>query len=508
MKPMNPWATALLSPTSRKHWWLGVLCSAFIVAACGATSDVVATVDPGGERSDPGPVIPTPEGGPVSQPLCVQTECPAGRGTCTGADNPYRCGTKLLSDRNNCGECGNVCPDLTNPMGYTLDIYQAPLWAQSECIDGKCTLICRSAVHLDCDNSLLNGCETDSLRDVDNCGACGHRCDVGQHCIDGQCGCPEGTTDCGDSCSTLTGDAFDGYCGACGDRSTIAGALCKSETKGWECPPGSTVCSATVIVAGKTVTTDTCVDTNSDDANCGKCGFACPQPPEDHVWKVPPNSHYGCVAGSCGASGLNPGPPADPNHPVPPPLANLKCDSLVEYDPGWLDCDGDLRSPASNGCEVNPTSLANLSDQNCGGCGIVAPPGHHCFIQLQEDLITTKQVFSCNSGKELCGFDLCQDLQTDTANCGACRYQCPGFDRLSGIDLHVLAGNATIDCVQGGCTYACLPGFGDCNGIRPDDCETNLLSSPDNCGSCGNACAPGQPCIDGVCLLGPCEVTR
>lgn len=50
---------------------------------------------------------------------CIATECPAPFATCTngGLDTSYTCGTNLLTDRNNCGECGNVCPNWgTSPI--------------------------------------------------------------------------------------------------------------------------------------------------------------------------------------------------------------------------------------------------------------------------------------------------------------------------------------------------------------------------------------------------------
>ena len=58
---------------------------------------------------------------------------------------------------------------------------------------------------------------------------------------------------------------------------------------------------------------------------------------------------------------------------------------------------------------------------------------------------------------------VCQDLQTDETNCGACGTSC--------------------GAVQGCCNGVC----------------TNLNTDEANCGACGNPCAAGQTCCSGIC---------
>src|SRR5262249_25678128 len=51
---------------------------------------------------------------------------------------------------------------------------------------------------------------------------------------------------------------------------------------------------------------------------------------------------------------------------------------------------------------------------------------------------------------------------------------------------------------------ACNPGFGDCDGNPANGCETNLKTSPGNCGSCGSACNVTNAvasCVAGVCRI-------
>lgn len=53
-------------------------------------------------------------------------------------------------------------------------------------------------------------------------------------------------------------------------------------------------------------------------------------------------------------------------------------------------------------------------------------------------------------------------------------------------------------CVGGQCRNPCLPGQ-----VRCGTTCRNLTSDPQACGSCGNACAAGQTCGNGLCLCPP-----
>lgn len=57
--------------------------------------------------------------------------------------------------------------------------------------------------------------------------------------------------------------------------------------------------------------------------------------------------------------------------------------------------------------------------------------------------------------------------------------------------------NADATCMNGACAEVCHPSFGDCDG-KPGECETSL-TTPQNCGACGNACAPGEVCTSAGC---------
>ena len=65
----------------------------------------------------------------------------------------------------------------------------------------------------------------DAHSDPHNCGHCGHKCGVGQHCSSGQCRsqCPAGQTGCAGACVELATNPQ--HCGACGTVCP-AGAAC------------------------------------------------------------------------------------------------------------------------------------------------------------------------------------------------------------------------------------------------------------------------------------------
>ncbi len=86
------------------------------------------------------------------------------------------------------------------------------------------------------------------------------------------------------------------------------------------------------------------------------------------------------------------------------------------------------------------------------------------------------------AGLSLCN-NLCTNLLTDVANCGACGHNCAGM-------------GATAFCVAGGCVCAADAGSSLCGTTCVD-----TLTDPNNCGTCGHVCqAMGGMCSAGLCL--------
>jgi hypothetical protein len=99
----------------------------------------------------------------------------------------------------------------------------------------------------------------------------------------------------------------------------------------------------------------------------------------------------------------------------------------------------------------------------------------------------------CPGDNVRCG-EVCTNLARDEANCGACGAVCaPGPNAIA------------TRCRNGACQVAeCAAGWGDCNGLTADGCETPLVDDG-NCGRCGRTCLDGRTCVNGECApVDPC----
>lgn len=76
------------------------------------------------------------------------------------------------------------------------------------------------------------------------------------------------------------------------------------------------------------------------------------------------------------------------------------------------------------------------------------------------------------------------NLLSSNENCGACGHRC----------------DAAMVCSSGMCLPPiCDPASGNCDGLGINGCETNLQTSRTSCGSCGNVCPSGTSCYSGRC---------
>ncbi|MFO0759467.1 MAG: LamG-like jellyroll fold domain-containing protein [Byssovorax sp.] len=92
--------------------------------------------------------------------------------------------------------------------------------------------------------------------------------------------------------------------------------------------------------------------------------------------------------------------------------------------------------------------------------------------------------------------DGCESDLSSPANCGGCGNMCPS-------PAHGVAACAGGSCAIGACDL----GFSDCDGAAANGCETSLTTLTD-CGACGVACAlPGatSTCAGGTCKVASCN---
>ncbi|MBK8255919.1 MAG: hypothetical protein IPK82_25040 [Polyangiaceae bacterium] len=372
-------------------------------------------------------------------PGCVAGECSIIKCEATFADcdgsAANGCEVSLPNDPMNCGACGAEC---------------VVPHATPGCMNEVCTVAVCDAPWTDCDGDVLNGCESNTQVDTDNCGACNSPCAPGEQCQDGACGvfCPLGKANCDgnavNGCETDLGTVVD--CAFCGDA-------CQLANSSSDCQVGAcviTACDANHEDCDGAAANGCEVNTETSADNCGACGTACPSGP---------NSTAVCTSGSC----------------------DLVCAG------GFENCNNN----ASDGCEQ--PILTDTS--NCGGCNNV------CVTPNATPTCTAGscQVAMCNPGFADCNqatADGCEVNVTNTvAHCGSCGNTCPS------------PANATPNCAGGMCGFTCLTGFADCDGLAANGCEVDLLNDHKNCGSCNSACSLANAtagCAAGACTVAMC----
>lgn len=186
-----------------------------------------------------------------------------------------------------------------------------------------------------------------------------------------------------------------------------------------------------------------CTNTASDVAHCGACGVDCRALPHVLVGA----ERVRCEAGRC----LIP---------------------ATACEPGWADC-----TAPGDGCE---TDLA--SPTSCGNCAT------RCPVSLPLcDASLGRCTDACPDGRALCGAT-CVDPAGDPRNCGGCGLGCAAIP------------GSVATCVDGLCSYDCLPGHHDCG---------TACGRDDSPLTCGSACVPcsGSENADPICPRGMCETT-
>jgi hypothetical protein len=423
----------------------------------------------------------TNHGTPNCAAGACQITCATGYGDCSGGALDG-CETDLRTNTRHCGACGNAC-SFAN--------------ATASCVTSSCALGTCSTGYGNCDANDVNGCETNTLTAPLHCGGCGKKCNLANAnagCSGGSCtiaSCKGSFQDCNgltaDGCeSNLAVDELN--CGSCGSVCEILHGTPNCVNGGCEvgtCDEGWEDCNGDPADGCETNVT-------SSVSNCGTCGNICPSATGT------PN----CVSGVCGVSSCSAG--LGNCDGVGGCEANLKTDAnncgacgkvcavtngtgvcsngtcaVDACAPGFDDCDGVY----SNGCE---RSLTTLTD--CGGCDVA------CALSNAAESCATGscRIASCAAGFADCdsspGNGCEVNTKTNTSHCGGCGAACSST-------------NGTASCSNGACGITCSAGYGNCNGSVSDGCEARLNTTT-NCGSCGNTCsaANGAPSCTGTPL--------
>lgn len=349
---------------------------------------------------------PALEGG-VETAMCIATACPEPYTTCASSFGPtYKCAVDPRRDPKHCGACGRECPTFE------------PLHMSSRCVSGRCELECssmpryvfpdgeRPTNYKNCNGLLDDGCEADLFVDPSNCGACGNRCARGQACVDGQCGCQNGTDACFGKCVDLAND--DANCGACQNDCQTPAAVCNpvpAHTK-YGCVArrcGKLKCEYSYadcnVDLDRGCGSDGCETSLLDPNHCGRCGKVCKSGEEcrDEFSVIdcrPACANVGkvtCPNGACFDT-LN-----DPDNcggcglrcPIVGARQQRSCSKgvcVVDCIAGFGDCNGD----PTDGCETD----LSAHPSNCGACGV------SCDLTREQPCIEGKCLVEPCNGSE------------------------------------------------------------------------------------------------------------
>ena len=445
-------------------------------------------------------------------------------GECAGADLSCECLTdsecSSFEDGNLCNgtlycdttkapfECqvsaGTVvqCPVPQGPDGPCLDAVCAPGSGEcstvpandgAACDDGNpCTAadecsagVCAGLVPVVCNDA--NGCTDDSCNPAVGCvydpnsATCddGDFCTLGDSCQGGACQ-PGQALDCADDNScTLDGCNADATC-----SHLLLDAL--------PCDDGDVCTKNDVCVVGQCTGTPF-VDCCTADADC-----ADDNPCTENLCNL--------NTGECQAltAGLNGAP----------------CDADATGCTADDQCAGGV-------CTAGAQVECPLPDNVClyAVCMGTGPDSYDCVAQPFAEGTPCDDGLACNVGSTCqpdatCGGGLVKTIMECTDEIGIITTCLAGLcvepdgctpSALPDGTPCLLPHVSIAQCAEGECGIVeCAEGYGNCDGVTVNGCETDLINSNDNCGACGLPCGPGAPpnvalkCEQGECVFDEC----
>jgi hypothetical protein len=383
--------------------------------------------------------------------------CSAGKCTTSCGPASTACGgscTNTQSDNANCGSCGNACAE------------------GDVCSQGACATSCGGGT-TQCGSSCA-----DTKVDPTNCGACGKACAAGSACVAGSCKtqCAPNekvcTTDGGAYCANTDDDNLN--CGGCG-VACPHGQVCSGGACSTSCQSNETLCGSD---GGADASSPYCANTRTDQANCGACGNACPAGQVCSAGQCSTSCQPNETL--CGSDG---GADAASPYCANTQTDQANCGGCGNACPAGQACSA---GQCATTCQPNETQCspdggasycANTSTdgQNCGTCGNACPAGQVCSKGGCSTV--------CATGLAVCG-NQCIDLQSDRDHCGSCSGACAagqtcssgqccsvGYSFCSGacIDTYddsnncggcgVTCSGSTPVCAGGTCAATCPNGY-------------------------------------------------
>jgi hypothetical protein len=317
--------------------------------------------------------------------------------------------------------------------------------------------------------SYCSGHWTYTKFDLNNCGACGHKCAVNENCCEGIC------------VPRLQN------CSSCGD-----------------------ICAENMACCAQSDGTFKCIDVVSDPDNCGSCNNQCayglPGPLSPFIvgccdqGVCIPASDFAFDSSNCGGCGIvcKPGELCSSGH---------CCSNCWTYYPGGrgsffpagcYPCSDLNKIPHWKAACCDGFNCVNLNSDvdNCGRCG------NECSAWLGNS-VCIKGKCECPPGSPTKCRDTCANLYKDKENCGACGNICQQNEECcNGNCVDILS-----DCRFCGSCEAedcpCIDSFIEGSPTKHACCSgkcVELLSDSRNCGSCGIKCSEGFVCGNGQCL--------
>jgi hypothetical protein len=422
--------------------------------------------------------------------ICVADDGNAG--TCCGGS----CVNRYGGDNKNCGTCGNVCPSGT------------------ECRGGSCAAVVDCSQNADSVSCDINGtygtcCEGQCV----SYGTCGIVCRNGDELQNGICvhkksgkpdytGCTE-DSQCPDGYGCLYGSCYQTSCPSGYDNAPCAFAGASGNSYG-QCCGGQ------------------CVDIYNDSSNCGGCGGICVnQTTCQYGGCYGPNfgfvtctndecpsgdacGYYGAVCRTASCKGADEGTACayglqnsfGYSYVINGTCCSGTCVSTNADSSNCGACGASCGTDSCSGygyCTSTSCSPACKNGEVCanGVCvGSVCDPVPVTYFGPPACAADDGTVGSC------CGGGACEEIQSDSQNCGGCGIKCPEGDHCKK-GMCSSAGKtctpdrlyAFCDVAEGDFSKICCPGIG-CADTGND---------VHNCGGCGVGCADGQVCTAGVC---------